>query len=243
MRKFIVILLVGAGLASGITTSAEETTELKGAVLVISVKNLAGKFENEAKVTKWPATVGQDLINIPTTKLTAPVYVANSPAGGAAVHFSAGSGLCIPGFSKQFLAGKSFTIFVRSIPQSQYFGFCGNASNGGAAVPRLFLTAGMFAYNELTNTVGASQDRYLNQESLFVYRYDAENKIMRMMLNGTVMNEKKNVAPVNNFAGDALAVPMQVGNKPQEGFLLDIVVFDRVLNDAEIKQTAKFIQQ
>jgi hypothetical protein len=48
---------------------------------------------------------------------------------------------------------------------------------------------------------------------------------------------------VNNFAGDALAVPMQVGNKPRGKFLLYIVVFDRVLNDAEIKQTAKFIQQ
>jgi CO dehydrogenase/acetyl-CoA synthase delta subunit len=120
MRKFIVTLLVGAGLASGITTSAEESTELKGAVLVINIKKLAGKFKNEANVTKWPATVGQDLVNIPSTKLT---------------------------------------------------------------------------------------------------------------------------APVNNFAGDALEAPMQVGNKPQEGFLLDIVVFDCVLNDAEIKQTAKFLQQ
>jgi hypothetical protein len=236
-------MLTIAGVISGVIINAEEVAELKGAVLVISVKNLAGKFENEAKVTKWPATVGQDLVNIPTNKLTAPVYVANSPAGGAAVHFPAGSGLCIPGFSKQFLAGKSFTIFMRSVPQSQYFGLCGNASNGGAGVPRLFLTAGMYAYNELANIIAAPQDRYLNQESLFVYRYDAENKIMRMMLNGVVMNEKKNIAPVSSFGGDALAVPMQVGNKPQEGFLLDVVVFDRVLNDAEINQTAKFIQQ
>jgi hypothetical protein len=235
-------MLTIAGVISGVIINAEEAAELKGAVLVISIKSL-DKLQNEAKVTKWPATVGQDLVNIPTTKLTAPVYVANSPAGGAAVHFPAGSGLCIPGFSKQFLAGKSFTIFMRSVPQSQYFGLCGNASNGGAGVPRLFLTAGMYAYNELANIIAAPQDRYLNQESLFVYRYDAENKIMRMMLNGVVMNEKKNIAPVSSFGGDALAVPMQVGNKPQEGFLLDVVVFDRVLNDAEINQTAKFIQQ
>jgi hypothetical protein len=241
MKKSLSLALMVAGLLPLFSNNVENKTEVNGAVLNLSAQSLAGKVEDGAAVIKWPAVIGPDLVYNPNPKQKPPVFVLKSPFGNPAVHFTANTCLGIRGFSKQYLAGKSFTIFVRSIPVVPDFGICGNIINGDGGIPRLYLSANSFIYDQMANNISVSANKVLNKETLCTYIYDAELSTMKFMVNSVLVKERESAKKVNSFGGDALAVPFLAAGKPQEGYLLNLVIFERVLNENEIKQVTEQI--
>ncbi|MCX6984000.1 MAG: hypothetical protein NT118_04495, partial [Lentisphaerae bacterium] len=190
---------------------------------------------------EWPALTGPALVYNEVTDVKPPVFTASSPWGSPAVYFASGTCLGIKEFSKQYLAGKSFTVFVRSIPVTSYFGLCGNGLEGGGAIPRLYLCAAQFTYNESDNNISATQ-KSLNQETLFIYHYDAVSGTMKYFLNGNLQGEKSGVSPVDSFGGGgSIAIPWLAADSPQEGYLLDLIVFNKALSSEEIKKVSDSI--
>ncbi len=239
MKKSLSLALIVTGLLPLFSSNAENKAEVNGAVLNLSAQRLAGKVEDGAAVIKWPATIGPDLVYNPNPKQNPPVFVLKSPFGNPAVHFTANTCLGIRGFSKQYLAGKSFTIFVRSIPVVPDFGICGNDINGGGGAPRLYLCATSFCYNELSSVINISPATVLNKEIIFTYIYDENTASIKLLVNSKLAGEKKNIKKADTFGGTSLAVPFFAANKSQEGYLLNVVVFDRVLTSDEIERVAE----
>jgi hypothetical protein len=244
LRKQLTVLTLLASLATMNTMAADPAEKDSTPVLKLSAKSLKGKIEDKSLVKEWSALTGPALVYNEVTDVKPPVFTASSPSSSPAVYFAPGTCLGIKGFSKQYLAGKSFTIFVRSIPVTPYFGLCGNAFQGGSAAPRLYLCAAQFVYNETANSILAipTEKKYVNQETLFIYHYDAGSGTMKYFLNGTLQGEKSGVSPVDSFGGGgSIAIPWLAGDKPQEGYLLDLIVFNSALSSEEIKKVSDSI--
>jgi len=241
MKKLIAVVLAIGSLSPAFSINATDETEVKNAVLNLSAKSLVGKVDDGTTVTKWPATLGPDLVFSSKSKRKPPVFVLKSPSGNPAVHFTINTSLGIPGFSKQYLSGKSFTIFVRSIPVTPTFGLSGNHLNGNGGIPRLYLCASRFCYDEITSSIDIPPATVLNKEMIFTYIYDENTASIKFLVNAKLAGEKKNIKRADNFEGNSLAVPFLAGNTAQEGYLLNLVVFDRVLNENDIKQVTEQI--
>jgi hypothetical protein len=243
-KQFTILTLLASFAAMNIM-AAEPAGKDSTPVLKLSAQSLKGKIEDKAVVKEWPALIGPALVYNELDNIKPPVFTASSPAGSPAVHFAPGTCMGVKEFSKKYLGGKSFTVFVRSIPVTYFFGLCGNGLLGGGATPRLYLCADGFTYNESANTISAtsvvSYKKFLNQETLFVYYYDAISGTMKYFLNGDLLGEKKNVPVVDGFGGDALAI-FSPGT-PQEGYLLDLIVFDSALSTEEIKKVSDSIRK
>jgi hypothetical protein len=207
-------------------------------ILKLSAQSLKGKIEDKGAVKEWKAIVGPSLVYTESKDVTPPLFSESSPTGAPAVYFPLNSCLGINGFSQKYLAGKSFTVFVRCIPVTRDFGIGGNGLMGGGGVPRLYLCPTYFIYNQNESNIANPPAKFLNQEGIFVYYYNATEKTMKYFMNGTLLNEKKDIAPVDRFTGGCLAIPLLVAGKPQEGYLSDLIIFDQALSDDEIAKVA-----
>ena len=243
---------IGIGLFAAFLMASSVAVELnaqgtpdtaKTPILKLSAKSLKGKIEDKGDVKEWPAIIGPALVYTQSKEFTPPLFSESSPIGAPAVYFPRNSCLGISGFSQKYLAAKSFTVFVRCIPVTRDFGIGGNGLMGSVGVPRLYLCPTYFIYNQNESNIANPPAKFLNQESIFVYYYNAAEKTMKYFMNGTLLNEKKDIAPVERFTGGCLAIPLLVGGKPQEGYLLDLIIFDQALSDDEIAKVAAKITE
>ena len=215
----------------------------KTPILKLSAKSLKGKIEDKGDVKEWPAIIGPALVYTQSKEFTPPLFSESSPTGAPAVYFPPKSCLGINGFSQKYLAAKSFTVFVRCIPVTRDFGIGGNGLMGSGGVPRLYLCPTYFIYNQNESNIANPPAKFLNQVGIFVYYYNAAEKTMKYFMNGTLLNEKKDIAPVERFTGGCLAIPLLVGGKQQEGYLFDLIIFDQTLSDDEIAKVAAKITE
>jgi hypothetical protein len=177
----------------------------------------------------------------------APIFLAKGPSGKPAVHFSPGSRMAINGFANDHLAGKSFTVMVNSVSDTPGFGLCGNRPNGSGGAPRLYLTPALYAYDALADAKGQRMrvpvDAFSpGKESVYAYLYDAPAKVMRLYMNGTLIEERQGVETANTFMGGALAIPFKADGNEQDGFLLDLAIFDHALSASQIAAATTALQ-
>ncbi|MBI4976581.1 MAG: hypothetical protein HZC28_03820 [Spirochaetes bacterium] len=229
------LLAVMSGLMPSSLAAQDTAVPRDGLLLWLEADTLSATHKNGDAVDVWKAVAGPSaercVSALPDGRsATAPTFTADAMNGKPAVRFDgADNQLTVPGTIAKQLAGKPFSIFMLSRSANASFGFTGNSANGNGGVPRLYVQRQGTIYNDTKNN--ATLPTAASAAELAYAQYDGVSQLISY-LNGARSKEVP-TPKVDAFHGRGeLAIPFWPG-KPIAGDLSLIIIYNRVLSDAE----------
>ena len=221
--------------AAGVPIAPDADSLKPNLKLWLNADSLAGMVADGDQVTSWPARFGP-AATVPTAILPggltpdAPTYCGQSINGHATIRFDGvDDQLFIDSFANEHLAGSPFTIFLVTRSESEAFGICGNSATGDGGVPRLYLTRGIFRYDDLDN--GLEPRVHGDDAAVSVFIHDGAETIAAWV-NGESRGQATGLEVVPQFGGGHLAMPFRGSNQGQAGEIVEVIVYSSRLNDS-----------